>query len=265
MLSLISAASAVFPPSGAGCVAASCSPRRDGFAGSFALPRAPRLLWSALSATSAECSGDGRVALCIGRGGNFSTSGLNASGPLWAMGVGGREQSPPPYVDPLGNVGGALEGDGAERSVVLRSMELGGIAFSKTIDSTDPGPGALGPWVLPRVGGGDDSLVLVGRPDGLLLAWNVELDLCWASRFLCLQPGRDEQCNRPSTGRLRALGAPSMLPAGGAAYFAASAVAAPAQACPLFRYRPPMSMSKCMCACACGCCACDHVSMYSHR
>ena len=264
----------IFSPQGSGCVSAACSFRRDAFAGNLPLPpTTPKLLWEAPGGDSYSCSADGGDhAICAGTAG---TAAYNSSGRSWIMnGTGTPAPVQAPFLAPAEGIGGSIGGvmeacptsEAGCRRIVLRSMGLGGIRF---FDELTPTPTAvtaesLGPWVLPRIQGdknepnrsrvneqlmdpaGNDGLLLVARGDGLIMAYNVELSLCWATRFLCLHPEIDE-CNAPSKGRLSVLGPPAFLETGGSAYFAAKSVAAPSQAatmpCSSLVVPPPLCTS----------------------
>ena len=233
-------------PNGPGCVSAYCSFRRDGFAGlapfDFA---APTLQWEAAGGYAFSCAGDGELAVCSGPSG---VTGFNASGRIWHAGFSDPALAPQaPFLttsNTWGDISGALESCGPAapagcRTATLRGKGDGSIAFSADLSADAVRGESLGPWVLPRVQYeqkglaatapvGDDGLLLISRGDGLVMAWNVELGLCWATLFFCLHPAVDN-CNSEGPGRLRPLGPPALLEAGGVAYFSAVSRAAASQ------------------------------------
>eukprot|EP00966_Prymnesium_polylepis_P322145 7378418-Prymnesium_polylepis.1 len=241
MLSVLVLPLAIFSPQGPGCVSDACGFRRDGFAGTLAGWGAvsPRELWSVPGGNESSCSGDGEQVICSEWTGS---SAYNASGRVWHASFGAVTPSAkpqPPFLAPKEGVGGSIGGvleacaSGSApgcRMVTLRSMDLGGVYFADELTSGATVIGeSLGPWVLPRVQqlsgangsledaalkdpSGSDGLLVVARGDGLVMAYNVELALCWATRFLCLQPeARLPDACRTQTLKPRPLTAPHTL------------------------------------------------------
>ena len=225
LLLLLPLAKCILPPASTGCSTSGCSGLRNGMAGS-ALPRGrPALLWSLATNLTAECSGDGHIAICVSSAGSMAA--CNETGIVWQSSVHGTSlaRPTPPFISSGGaleGVSGALGDVGGRLGLVIRSASYGALLFQDVVDS----PTAQGPWVLPRNGPSADSLVLVARGDGLIMVWNVELALCWATRFLCLQDATTG-CNAGPAGRLWPVAPPAMAAEGGAAYFATTCVEAP--------------------------------------
>jgi len=133
---------------------------------------------------ASQCSGNGELAICTVDDGSLAA--FNVSGLTWhtdAAIKAGNASSHAPFITRPSRlaVAGAIEGAGATKSVVVRSMDLGGVAYQLQLEE-----GAIGPWLLSNANP-EDSLMLVVQADGIVLGINVELQLCWAAITLCIQ------------------------------------------------------------------------------
>ena len=164
ILSMLAPLNALPPLPLTGCPTSACTAHRDGRTPSLVFGEPPQALWKETAIMKAsQCSGNGELAICTVDDGSLAA--FNVSGLTWhtdAAIKAGNASSHAPFITRPSRlaVAGAIEGAGATKSVVVRSMDLGGVAYQLQLEE-----GAIGPWLLSNANPEDSLMLVVQVPD----------------------------------------------------------------------------------------------------